>query len=132
MPLGRSMARLNRVGLNRVTKHLGPWMPGFGVVIHRGRKSGRQLSTPVNVFVRDGLYVFALTYGRDSDWVKNILAASGGQIQTRRSTFRMTNPRIEHQQSRSDLPLVVRTILHLTKVHDYLLCDQGDEVSRSS
>ncbi len=132
MPLGRSMARLNRVGLNRVTQHLGAWMPGFGVVIHRGRTSGTQFRTPVNVFVRGGLYVFALTYGRDSDWVKNTLAASGGQIQTRRRTFRTTNPRIEHQQSRSALPIIVRTILHLTNVHDYLLCDQGGEVSRGS
>lgn len=132
MPLGRSIARLNRIGLNRVTRHLGGWMPGFGVVIHRGRKSGKEFRTPVNVFVRDGLYVFALTYGRNSDWVKNVLAASGGEIQTRRSTFRMTNPRIEHQETRADLPLFVRTILHLTNVHDYLLCDQGTQVERSS
>lgn len=129
MPLRRSMARLNRVGLNRVTRHLGPWMPGFGVVIHRGRRSGREFRTPVNVFVRDGIYVFALTYGRDSDWVKNILAASGGEIETRRTIFGLTNPRIEHQETRADLPLLVRTILHLTKVNDYLLCDRGDQVS---
>ena len=32
MPLPRTLARWNKVGLNRVTKHVAPWMPGFGVV----------------------------------------------------------------------------------------------------
>ena len=37
-------------------------MPGFGVVVHRGRRSGREFHTPVNVFPRhDGVRI-ALTY----------------------------------------------------------------------
>lgn len=39
--------RWNRATLNRVTKHIAPWMPGFGVVVHRGRRSGRSYPTPV-------------------------------------------------------------------------------------
>ena len=35
---------------DRVTKHVAPWMPGFGVVAHAGRRSGRRYQTPVNVF----------------------------------------------------------------------------------
>ena len=30
-------------GLNRVTRRVAPWMPGFGVVAHAGRRSGRRL-----------------------------------------------------------------------------------------
>jgi len=37
-----------QAGLNRVTRHIAPWMPGLGVVIHRGRRSGRRYETPVN------------------------------------------------------------------------------------
>ncbi len=49
MPIPRRVAQLNRVGLNRLTRRLAPWLPGFGVVVHRGRRSGREYHTPVNV-----------------------------------------------------------------------------------
>ncbi|HEY9525045.1 MAG TPA: nitroreductase family deazaflavin-dependent oxidoreductase, partial [Thermopolyspora sp.] len=89
MPLPQTMARLNRVGLNRVTRHLAPWVPGFGVVMHRGRRSGRPYQTPVNVFPKPGGYVIALTYGADSDWVKNVLAAGGCELRTRGRRVRL-------------------------------------------
>ena len=47
MPLPRTVARWNKVGLNRVTGRVAPWMPGFGVVAHAGRRSGRRYQTPV-------------------------------------------------------------------------------------
>ena len=125
MPLPRSIAKLNRVGLNRLTRHIAPWAPGFGLVVHRGRKSGKTFRTPVNVFVRDHTYVFALTYGPSSDWVRNVQAAGGCELVTRRKTVQLTAPRIEHSDVRTDLPLVVRTILRATKVHDYLILDQA-------
>jgi len=77
MPIPRIVRQWNKAGLNRVTKHIAPWAPGLGVVIHRGRRSGRLYQTPVNVFAAKDGYVFALTYGPDTDWVKNVLAAGG-------------------------------------------------------
>ena len=50
MPIPKTVARLNRVGLNRVTRRIAPWAPGFGVVVHQGRRSGNTYETPVNVF----------------------------------------------------------------------------------
>jgi hypothetical protein len=44
------VGRWNKAGLNRLTRHIAPWMPGFGVIVHRGRRSGRRFQTPVNVF----------------------------------------------------------------------------------
>ena len=43
--------------------HLARWLPGFGVVEHAGRRSGRRYRTPVNVFRPGASYVIALTYG---------------------------------------------------------------------
>lgn len=83
MPIPRIVARLNRVGLNRLTRRLAPRLPGFGVVVHRGRRSGREYRTPVNVFRSSGGVRIALTYGADSDWVKNVLAAGGCRLHTR-------------------------------------------------
>ena len=50
-------------------------LPSFGIVTHRGRKSGRIYHTPVNVFRRGDAYLFFLTYGSDVQWVKNVLAS---------------------------------------------------------
>lgn len=124
MPLPRAIARLNKVGLNRLTRHIAPWAPGFGVVVHRGRKSGKTFRTPINVFVRDSSYVFALTYGPQSDWVRNVLAAGGCELVTRRKAVQLSAPRLDHSEVRKDLPLVVRTILRITKVHDYLILER--------
>ena len=57
-------------------------MPGFGVVVHHGRHSGRRYQTPVNVFPAKDGYLLALTYGQDTDWVKNALAAGGCELRT--------------------------------------------------
>jgi len=35
MPIPRVVGQWNKVGLNRVTRHIAPWMPGLGVVVHR-------------------------------------------------------------------------------------------------
>jgi hypothetical protein len=69
MPIPKNVARLNRVGLNRVTRRIAPWAPGFGVVVHRGRRSGNICETPVNVFPTATGVRVALTYGADTDWV---------------------------------------------------------------
>jgi hypothetical protein len=48
--LGRHVARFNPRVTNRITRPLARWLPGFGVVEHAGRRSGRRYRTPVNVF----------------------------------------------------------------------------------
>ena len=46
----------------------------MGIVIHVGRRTRTVYRTPVIVFrTKDG-FRFALTYGRDSEWVQNALA----------------------------------------------------------
>jgi deazaflavin-dependent oxidoreductase (nitroreductase family) len=124
VPLSKRIARLNKIGLNRLTIKLGPWMPGFGVVTHHGRKSGKEYRIPVNVFRRGSGFLFCLTYGKDADWVRNVLAAGNCGLLTGRRDFSLTNPRLEHhEQSMPDLPWFVRTVLRLTGVHDYLRLD---------
>lgn len=120
MPIPRIVGRWNKVGLNRVTKHIAPWAPGFGVVVHRGRRSGREYRTPVNVFSTEGGYVFALTYGQDSDWVKNVLAAGGCELRTRGQTVRLVSPRLVHDEARRDIRPLERQILRIIGVADFL------------
>src|SRR4029453_18248545 len=59
MPAPRWVARANKMGLNRLTKFVAPWAPGWAVVIHRGRRSGRTFRTPLWAFRRGNGYVIA-------------------------------------------------------------------------
>ena len=85
---------------------------------HVGRKSGIERSTPVNLF-RDGdRYVIALTYGRDSQWVRNVLAAGEFDVITRGRRVRLTGPEIVKD---AKVPAPVKAILKALDVDDYVV-----------
>lgn len=120
MPLPQRVARFNRRVTNRITRPFADRLPGFGIVIHTGRKSGRTYRTPINVF-RDGNdYIIALTYGPETDWVRNVQAAGGCQIVTRGRRISLTNPRLVTDPRLQWAPPLVRLILGLTNVPQYL------------
>lgn len=120
MPIPQIVRQWNKAGLNRVTRHIAPWMPGFGVVVHRGRRSGRVYQTPVNVFPAQDGYVFALTYGADTDWVKNVLAAGGCELRTRGRVIRLASPRLFHDEARRGIRPLERQVLQVIGVADFL------------
>ncbi len=120
MPIPRVVRKWNKAGLNRVTRHIAPWAPGLGVVVHRGRRSGREYQTPVNVFNTDDGCVFALTYGPDTDWVKNVLTAGGCELRTRGRVIRLASPRLFRDEDRHGIRPVERQVLRLIGVADFL------------
>jgi deazaflavin-dependent oxidoreductase (nitroreductase family) len=127
VPFPRAVARLNRVGLNRVTRHIAPWAPGLGVIVHRGRRSGRLYETPVNVFpTPDGVRI-ALTYGADSDWVRNVLAAGGCQLRTRCRELSLTRPQLVHDPKCIGIRPIERRVLRLLSVADFLTLVESPE-----
>lgn len=126
MPVPRGVARFNKVALNKVTVRIAPVAPGFGVLTHRGRKSGRVFHTPVNVFAKPDRVVIALTYGTDSDWLKNVQAAGACDVRTRGSDIHLVNPRLVHDDTRADIRPFERMILRALKVSDFLVLDRND------
>jgi len=46
----RWLAKINIAFTNRITGLFAGWLPGFGILTHVGRKSGKVYQTPVNVF----------------------------------------------------------------------------------
>src|SRR5919197_3275672 len=118
--LGRRMAWFNSRVTNRITRPLARGLRGFGVVEHAGRRSGRRYRTPVNVFRCGASHVIALTYGVESDWVQNVLAAGGCDLLTRGRRHRLTAPAIVHDERRRLVPLPVRPVLRLLRVADFL------------
>ena len=121
VPIPDGMRQVNKLALNKLTRHLAPWLPGLGLVVHRGRTSARQYRTPVNVFPRPGgRYVVALTYGPGTDWVRNVIAAGGCELLTRGRHIELTAPRLFHDPIRSEIRPLERTILGLLHVDDFL------------
>ena len=120
MPAPEPVRRFTTRVFNPMSRHLAGWLPLFAMLVYVGRKSGKTYHTPVNVFRHGNEYTFALTYGRDVQWVKNVLAAGGCEIITRRRRVRLTDPQLFADESRHLMPRPVRLILRLTNVTDFL------------
>lgn len=106
--------------VNPVSRRVVGHLPWFGIIVVRGRRSGVTRRVPMNVF-RDGDdYVMALTYGRDVDWVRNVLAAGGCQLETRGRKVALQDPILVHDPSRRLMPFPVRFFLGLMRVTDFL------------
>jgi deazaflavin-dependent oxidoreductase (nitroreductase family) len=125
-PIPRAVARANRRVLNPVMRLVAPHMPGFGLLTHVGRRSGRRYTIPVNVF-RDGEHGFrvALTYGRNAEWVRNVRAAGSCTLQTRGRVVELVDPRLVHDPWRSWAPVPVRQILGLIRAPDVLVMHEA-------
>jgi deazaflavin-dependent oxidoreductase (nitroreductase family) len=129
MVLSARLARMNRHGLNRITGRIAHRVPGFGILHHVGRKSGKALTTPLNVFRQPGGgFVVALTYGPDTDWLKNVNAAGGCTITTRGVSYRLTNPRVVTDPTLAGMPAFVRAVLRLNGVEQFLHLDPAEQV----
>jgi deazaflavin-dependent oxidoreductase (nitroreductase family) len=93
------------------------------MVTHVGRRSGAVRRTPVNIFPHGAGYAIALTYGRDSEWVKNVEAAGGCVVETRGRQVRLARPTVVHDPSRRMVPWPVRVVLRLIGVTDFLVLE---------
>jgi deazaflavin-dependent oxidoreductase (nitroreductase family) len=109
--------------LNPVLRRVAHRLPGFCVATYRGRTSGRVYRIPLNVFRRGDRYVFALTYGPDVQWVKNVLAAGGCEIETRGRHVALVRPRLDVDPLAHDMPVPVRQFLALMGVDHFLWLD---------
>ena len=94
MSFRKRLARFNRVVTNPIQGLWAPYLPPFALVTHRGRKTGATYRTPVTAFVRDGVMAVGLPYGDDTDWVRNLLAAGGGDVRRRGKHLHLANPRV--------------------------------------
>jgi len=132
MPLPKRLARFNRIVTNRVLGPVARFLPGFAVVWHVGRRSGRSYRTPVNLFRRGDGYVIALTYGADSQWVRNVLAAGAVDVETRGRRVHPVDPEVVRDGERSLVPAPVRVVLGLANVDEFMLLNEIAQDAGSS
>lgn len=124
MHLPRALARINRRVINPIQLRYAGVIPGHGIVGHRGRRTGRSYRTPVLVFRRSGGFSMIVGYGVGSDWVRNLLAGDGGELQHRRRRYTLSGPRlVRGAEAYGALPAVVAVLARLAGVEAVLLVD---------
>lgn len=132
MPIPRSVPRsaFMRNVFNPFAARVGGHAPFMGVVIHRGRKSGETYRTPVLAFRLRMGFAIALTYGRGTDWERNVLAAGGCSIESRGETTPMTNPRVLTGTEAMDaLPAALRPVMKVMRVDNVMILDREGDAS---
>jgi len=106
--------------INPIARRFVHRLPTFCLLSHRGRKSGKTYTIPMNVF-RDGDdFIFALTYGHQVQWVQNVLANGEADIRIGDRVIHLTHPQPFTDPSRRLMPLPVRLFLGLQRVHGFL------------
>jgi deazaflavin-dependent oxidoreductase (nitroreductase family) len=116
----RWLATINIAFTNRITSLFAGWLPGFGILTHVGRKSGKVYRTPLNVFRAPKGFIIALTYSSQCEWVKNVLAAGGCELKTRGRTYQLSSPTVVNDPSRRRFPFPVRIVLRIVGADEYM------------
>jgi len=116
----RWLAKINKAFTNRITSLFAGWLPGFGILTHVGRKSGKVYRTPVNVFRASNGFIIALTYSSQSEWVKNVLAAGGCELKTRGKKYQLSVPKVMRDPTRGRFPIPVRLVLRVVGADEYM------------
>ena len=124
MPFPRAVALFNERVTNPILRPIVRLLPGFGTIVHRGRRSGRTYRTPIMAFrsADRRTLTFALTYGSATDWVKNVLAAGHAVFESPWSgTLPLSRPRFVHDPRRRAVPWPIRQALRVMRVDDFLV-----------
>lgn len=116
----RWLAKINIAFTNRITSLFAGWLPGFGILTHVGRKSGNIYRTPVNVFRAPNGFIIALTYSSQSEWVKNVLAAGGSELETRGKKYQLSALNVVRDPTRRRFPIPARVVLRIVGADEYM------------
>ena len=95
LALADRMARFNRRLPNRVIgTFAGRRLSPVALMVHQGRRSGRQYRTPVMPLPLGDGFLVSLPYGPERDWVRNVLAAGRCTLQRGGRRFELADPRL--------------------------------------
>lgn len=106
--------------VNPVTRLFAGWMPGFAILTYKGRSTGRTYHLPINVFRRGDHYIFFLTYGSGSQWVKNVLAAGGCDMRRMGRDIHLVEPELIVDPALSLVPRAVRFVGRFGRVTEFV------------
>ena len=125
MPIPKAIAVFNKHVTNKLVLNSRKHTPPLAVVNHVGRKSGNKYRTPIMAFEYEQGFVFALTYGRDVDWVKNLIAADNGTLEYNGEEIKIQNIRhISYDEVEAVFPDRIKNFLNFFSVDHCLIVDK--------
>ena len=115
----KSLAKVfNPLALPLATSGL---IPVWGVVRHRGRKSGRAFATPIALGATREAFMVPLPWGAGTDWCRNVVAAGGGAIRYRGRDYDVHDPQVVSVDvARPAFPAPIRALLPLVGIKRFL------------
>ena len=129
MKLSRRVARFNKTITNRVQGAYAWILPPWAVILHRGRRSGRAYRTPVLAWRQGGTLIVALLYGEESDWLRNLQAAGGGQVVRAGRTFELGRPHVVETDAAAELSRLSPVARAYCRLADkQLLAERGERI----
>ena len=113
---------VNKYAINKLMIHIsGKEFGHFAVLSHTGRKSGKIYRIPIIAEPIQAGFVFALTYGKQVDWYKNVMAGGGCSIHWKNKDYHLTNPElIDKEAGLLAFPSIFRSGLRLMGIQYYL------------
>ena len=105
-----------------ILRAAGGWFfPMFALLHHRGHRSGRMYVTPVTAIPRSGWFWLGLTFGPDSGWARNVLAAGACVVRYRGTDYHLVEPIVlESATVRKEVPRVMRNAMSWFGMHEVL------------
>jgi deazaflavin-dependent oxidoreductase (nitroreductase family) len=110
----------NKAVTNKLLVHLAGHGP-FVELEHVGRRSGRVYRVPLNAFRTGDTVTFALTYGPNTDWLRNVRAAGGCRVRMGREVLVLGAPvQLPTETGMTRMPAPARFVLRLAEVDHFV------------
>ena len=113
---------MNKHFTNKILIHIaGKRFGHFAVLMHTGRKSGKQYRIPIIAEPVENGFVIALTYGKKVDWAANVLAKGGCRLRWKNAEYNLCNPEyIDRDTGLKAFPALIRAGLRMSGIEDFL------------
>jgi deazaflavin-dependent oxidoreductase (nitroreductase family) len=128
MPIANRIRYINKHFTNRLTGLIaGKSHSPIALIKHVGRLSGKIYQTPIMVERSPEGFVFALTYGPNVDWYKNVLAAGKCELLWHGQCFSLEHPQqLDQENGLAAFPNPKRVILKKLRIQDFFEMDVSE------
>jgi deazaflavin-dependent oxidoreductase (nitroreductase family) len=126
MPIPKVVAVFNKHVTNRLFLLFAGWIPPLAIVNHQGRNSGQSYGTPIMAIPYGEEFIFALTYGRNVDWAKNLMASDSGILEYNGEEFEIHKLRhISYEDMKDVFPIWIRLLLSIISVEHCIIAEKN-------
>jgi deazaflavin-dependent oxidoreductase (nitroreductase family) len=110
----------NKLFLPTAGKRLSP----YAMLLHIGRKTGAIYKIPVVTSHQGEKFIFALPYGLDVDWYRNVRAAGGCELRWKGIEYVLSNPSgLDTEAGRKAFGRIIETLFRWRNVSDFAQMD---------